>query len=412
MDRERSTRRPRLTDVVPAAPHRIISTQREFADLVERLKGVPEYALDTEFHRERTYFPRLALVQIAWADDLVLVDPLAVDLAPFAEILESDTLAVLHAADQDLEILELVCGRVPERLFDTQIACGFLGMSTPSLASVHDRFLGLRLAKGDRLTDWLQRPLTDAQLDYAAGDVANLLEIRRRIVEQLDARGRLQWALEECELSRLRPRGARDPDEAWRRIKEARQLKGQARAVARSVAAWRERRAASLDIPVRYVLSDIALSSIAQRPPKDRAALESIRGFDRGTRDEVVAELLAAVAEGRSAPVPRDDAAAPIALDRDLRPAVALISAWIAQLARDLELDPAVLATRGDIEAFLRGDPDARLGEGWRAELAGLPVRRLLEGGAAVAFAGHGDLVIEERSHRPLGADDDSRPPA
>ena len=384
-------------------PHRIVTTAADLDRIIDELVEVDEYALDTEFHRERTYFPKLALVQVAWDDQLVLIDPLSVDLAPFERVLRSDSLAVLHAADQDLEILELVCGTVPERLFDTQIACGFLGMSTPSLASVHDRFLGLRLAKGDRLTDWLQRPLTDAQLEYAAGDVANLLEIRSRIVTELDRRGRLEWAIEECEISRQRNRGQRDPEEAWRRIKEARQLKGQSRAVARSLAAWRERRAATLDIPVRYVLSDIALSAIAQRQPRDRSTLESIRGFDRGTRAEVVDEILRAVAAGRDARVPTDERPTPAALDRDLRPAVALISAWIAQLARDLDLDPAVLATRGDIEAFVRDDEGARLATGWRADLAGTPVRRLLEGGAAVAFAGNGELVIELRSNLPLG---------
>ena len=267
---------------------RIVANDAEFAQVIGLLRDQPSYALDTEFHRERTYFPKLALVQIAWPGDLVLVDPLSVDMRPFAEILESDSVAVLHAADQDLEILELVCGTVPKVLFDTQVAAGFLGLSTPSLTTIYERFVDFRVGKGDRLTDWLQRPLTDGQLVYAANDVARLLEVRDRIVEQLEARGRLSWALDECEIQRVRLRGQRNPDEAWRRIKEARQLRGSARTVARSLAAWRERRAASLDIPVRYVLSDIALTGIAQRPPRDRRDLEKVRGFDRGTRDDVV----------------------------------------------------------------------------------------------------------------------------
>ncbi|MBU3701763.1 MAG: hypothetical protein FGM58_06930 [Acidimicrobiia bacterium] len=312
-------------------------------------------------------------------------------------------MAVLHAADQDLEILELVCGAIPRNLFDTQIAAAFLGMSSPSLATLLERFAGVKVAKGDRLTDWLQRPLTDGQLEYAANDVAHLLVARQRIVEHLAERGRLDWALDECELHRLRPRGPRDPEEAWRRIKEARSLRGRARSVARSVAAWRERRAAALDLPVRFVLSDIALVGIAQRAPTDRAGLESVRGFDRNLKRDVVADLLAAVAEGLTRQPPSDPAEQATGIDRDLRPAVALVSAWIAQLARDLDLDPAVLATRGDVEALLRGDPEARLGRGWRAELAGSAVRRLVSGDAAVAFAGNGELVIEERSRRPLG---------
>jgi ribonuclease D len=381
---------------------RIVATDEEFAQVIELLRDQPSYALDTEFHRERTYFPKLALVQIAWPGDLVLVDPLAVDMRPFAEILESDSVAVLHAADQDLEILELECGTVPKVLFDTQIASGFLGLSTPSLTTIYERFVDFKVGKGDRLTDWLQRPLTDGQLVYAANDVARLLEVRDRIVEQLEARGRLSWALDECEIQRVRLRGQRNPDEAWRRIKEARQLRGSARNVARSLAAWRERRAASLDIPVRYVLSDIALTGIAQRPPRDRRDLEKVRGFDRGTRDDVVNEILAAVKVGLADTAPIVDDVSPGGVEKDLRPAIALISAWIAQLARDLELDASLLATRGDIEAFLRGDIGARLAEGWRDELAGRPVRSLLEGGAAVAFAGNGELVIEERSRRPL----------
>ena len=381
---------------------RIVDTESDFARVIELLRAQPCYALDTEFHRERTYYPKLALVQIAWPGDLVLVDPLAVDLRPFAEILESDAVAVLHAADQDLEILELVCGTVPRVLFDTQIAAGFLGLSTPSLTTIYERFVDFRVGKGDRLTDWLQRPLTDGQLIYAANDVARLLEAKDRIVEQLERRGRLSWALDECEIQRVRLRGQRNPDEAWRRIKEARQLRGSARTVARSLAAWRERRAAALDIPVRYVLSDIALTGIAQRPPKDRRDLEKVRGFDRGTREEVVAEILGAVKAGMADKNPVVDDVVPGGVEKDLRPAIALISAWVAQLARDLELDASILATRGDIEAFLRGDADARLATGWREDLAGSPVRSLLEGGAAVAFAGNGELVIEERSRIPL----------
>ena len=370
--------------------------------MIATLRDQPAYALDTEFHRERTYFPKLALLQLAWPGDLVLVDPLSVSMEPFAEVLRGDHTAVLHAADQDLEILELACGTGPSRLFDTQVAAGFTGLSTPSLATVYERTLGIRVGKGDRLTDWLHRPLTDDQLLYAANDVAHLLEVHDRLVEELRQRGRLQWALDECELHRTRARGPRDPDEAWRRIKEARQLKGRARAVVRAVAAWRERRAAALDIPVRYVLSDIAVVGIAQRPPRDRSQLERIRGFDKGMRDDAVADLLASVREGVDGPVPANDEAPPGGVERDLRPAVALVSAWVAQLARDLQLDGGLLATRSDLEALLRGDPDARLARGWRADIVGEPIRRLVAGEAAVAFAGRGELAIEERSHRPL----------
>ena len=381
---------------------RFVTSAAELELVCEGVLACDSYAIDTEFHRERTYFPRLALVQVAWDGGLALIDPLAVDLRPFAAVLDSDVLAVLHAADQDLEVLELACGDVPRRIFDTQIGAGFLGLGTPSLASVYERWCGVRLSKGPRMTDWLQRPLTAEQLDYASNDVRHLLAARDAIVSDLDVRGRTQWAIDECEILRTRRRGRRDPDEAWRRIKEARTLRGNARSVARSLAAWRERRAADLDLPVRFVLSDIALVSVAQAAPRDRASLDAVRGVDRSIREEVASAMLAAVAEGLAAPAPPADEGAVAPLERDLRPAAALISAWVSQLARDLAIDTALLATRADIESFLRGDDDARLLVGWRAELAGDPLRALLAGQAAVAFAGDGELVIEQRSNLPL----------
>lgn len=381
----------------------------DYVDRADQLDGViealltqPSYSLDTEFHREKTYFPKLALVQVAWDERLVLIDPLAVDLRPFAAVLESPAVAVIHAADQDLEVLQLACGVLPGRLFDTQIAAGFLGLSTPSLSTLYEHFLRVKVGKGDRLTDWLQRPLTAAQLTYAATDVLHLPEIHSLLTSQLEHRGRLQWALDECENQRVRLRGQRDPEEAYKRIKEARQLKGRSLAVVQAVAGWRERRAASLDIPVRYVLSDIAVLGIAQRPPRSRAELEKIRGFDRGLREDVVTALLAEVGRALDS-TPRTSASTSVIapLDRDLRPAVALISAWISQMARDLEIDATLLATRGDLEQFLGGAAEARLATGWRAQLVGDPIRRLVDGQVAVAFAGNGELVIEERSHQP-----------
>lgn len=383
-------------------PHRFIDTEHGLADVVAQLLDQPRYALDTEFHRERTYWPKVALVQIAWPGELVLIDPLEVDLEPLRPVMESDALAVLHAASQDLEVLEISTGTVPRRLFDTQIAAGFLGMSTPSLASLHERELGVQLPKGNRLTDWLERPLKDAQKDYAAADVDRLLDIHDALVDQLESLGRVTWAEEECEIMRSRDRGPRDPLEAWRKIKEARHLKGTALSIARSVAAWRERRASEIDQPVRFVLSDIAVVSVSQSAPGSVEALAKVRGVDKGVARGVLGEkILAAVAEGKDAnwrppraQKRRDDG-------RDLRPAVALVAAWVNQIARDRQLDPTLLATRADVEALVRGDEDARLAHGWRAETAGGPITRLVSGDAALAFDG-GAVVLEERSRKPV----------
>jgi ribonuclease D len=384
-------------------PHRLVEDAAGFAEVVEALLGASEYAVDTEFHRERTYFPTVALVQIKWDDQIVLVDPLTVDLAPLAPVLDGPGLAVMHASSQDLEVLQRACGTVPSRLFDTQLAAGFLGFTTPSLASLAERILGVDLPKASRLTDWLRRPLGEDQQVDAASDVAHLLELARLIREELASIGRLEWAEEECEELRARGWGPPDPEDAWLRLKEGRSLKGRARGVAREVAAWRERRAAELDQPVRHVLSDLAIVGIATNPPKSLEQLRRIRGIDeRNARGRLGEELLAAVERGRDAPdevvrpPKRDD------VERDQRPAVALVSAWLSQLGRELRIDPMLLATRSDLGSFLGGDPNARLAKGWRRELLGEPVRRLLAGEFALAFDGNGGLALERRSGEPV----------
>lgn len=371
----------------------------DLAEVVDALAGEPAYAVDTEFHRERTYYPKLALVQLAWEADLVLVDPLAVDLTPLAAVLDGSGTAVMHASNQDLEVLERACGTVPTKLFDTQVAAGFVGFSTPSLATLAGRILDVNLPKASRLTDWLRRPLQAEQLRYAAADVEHLLELARILQEELAASGRLSWAEDECEEVRTRRWGPPAPEDAWLRLKESRSLKGQARGVARAVTAWRERQAAATDQPVRFVLSDLAVVGIAHEAPRTPDQLARIRGVDqRHIRGPQGGHILAAVEEGRGL----RDAAVTTGrrsdLDRELRPALALLAAWVSQLGRDQCIDAGLLATRNDLTAFLTGDPCSRLASGWREELVGRPARRLVDGELALAFDGKGGLVLERRS--------------
>ncbi len=387
---------------IDVRPHRFVACHADLLEVIERLECQPSYALDTEFHRERTYWPKVALVQIAWPGNLVLIDPLEVDLSPLCQLMNSPSVATVHAALQDLEVLELTCGAVPRRLFDTQIAAGFVGMSSPSLAALHERELGVRLPKTNRMTDWLERPLRGAQLDYAAADVERLLEIREHLESQLAELGRLDWAQEEFQILLSRDRGPRDPNEAWRKIKETRHLSTSALRVARSVAAWRERRAAEVDQPVRWVLSDIAVVAIAQSLPRNPEALSKVRGVDRGlARGTTGAQIIEAVEYGLV-----DEWWPPPPVEnrkngQNLRSAVALVSAWIHQLARDQALDPALLATRADVEALVRGDMESRLARGWRADMVGDPIRRLVDGEGSLAFDGS-RVVLEQRSHRSI----------
>ena len=172
-------------------PVRWVATEEALTETIEHLATAPAYALDTEFHRERTYYPKAALIQLAIEDLIALIDPLAVDIAPLSTLFDSDAIAVVHAAQQDLEVLTRACGTVPRTLFDTQLAAGFVGYSSPALTNLLAAELSVRLLKGDRLTDWLARPLSDEQCEYAASDVAHLLELRDSFVARLVANGRL-----------------------------------------------------------------------------------------------------------------------------------------------------------------------------------------------------------------------------
>jgi ribonuclease D len=382
--------------------HTWIDTDREFASVIDELRGVSAFGLDTEFHRERTYHARLALLQLAWPGGSAVVDPLAVDVAPLAEILRGPGVCLMHAASQDLEILVRVCGTLPRELFDTQVAAGFVGYSSVGLAGLVQGELGVRLPKADRLTDWLARPLPDGAVTYAVADVVHLHDLHDRLVAKLEERGRLEWARAECEVHRTRPTTGQDPERAWWRIKEARSLRGRAAAVAQCLAAWRERKAADVDRPVRFLLPDLALVAMAQRPPTSEADLQRVRGLDDGKRRGGAArELLAAVASGLELPLDAVHLPASEGVDRSRRAAASLVSAWAAQRARDLEIDPAIFATRADIEALLMGE-SGRLASGWRHDVVGEPIRALAAGEASLAVDGQGRLRLETRSGVPL----------
>lgn len=382
--------------------HAWIDTEADFGALVAELAEVEAYGLDTEFHRERTYHARLALLQLSWPGGVAVVDPTQVDVAPLATVLSGPGLCLMHAASQDLEILVRVCGTLPTRLFDTQVAAGFVGYSSVGLAGLVQGELGVKLPKADRLTDWLARPLPDGAVTYAAADVLHLQELHDRIVAKLEARGRLDWALDECEVHRTRTTSGQVPDRAWWRIKEARSLRGRAAAIAQVLAAWRERRAAEIDRPVRFLLADLALVAMAQRPPTTEGDLRHVRGLDDGKRKGAAGrELLAVVAEGMALPLDRLQVPPSEGVDRSRRAAAALVSAWAAQRARDLDIDAAILATRADIESLLMGD-GGRLADGWRHDVVGEPIRALAAGEASLAVDPQGRLQLETRSGVPL----------
>ncbi len=361
------------------------------------------FYLDTEFHREKTYFPQLALVQIATTQRTVIIDPLMVDMKLLRPLFDGPGMCVLHAAQQDLDVMAQSCGYIPSRMLDTQLCAGFLGYSQPSLASLLQSYLKVVVPKGDRLTDWLRRPLTKDQMVYAASDVAYLAELSSIIFHELEQRGRMQWAIDACEELRTRPTGPNPPEDAWLRVKDVRTLKGRARWVAQSIAEWRENRAMDLDLPPRHVLSDIAILGIAQKAPRTAEDMLQSRGVDnRHVSGQQGRALLEAVQIGveRSSEgelsFPSHDGDD---LDKSMRPAATLVSAWVTELARQSNLDAGLLGTRKDINDLLGGAPGARMSQGWRADIVGRDIEDLVAGRKALTFtkenAGNGLKLVD-----------------
>jgi ribonuclease D len=371
----------------------LVADNERFAELVGELSEAEAYALDAEFHGESSYYPRLAVLQVATRTRAAVVDATLVDVRPLRPVLEGPALMVAHAGEQDLQVLLRSAGAIPARMLDTQIAAGFLGFGSPSLAKLVSELLDIRLEKGARMSDWFKRPLTAEQITYAAADVLHLLDLRAVLEERLTAAGRLDWAYEECE----RHRRVRQPDvtAAWWRVKGFRQLRGKSRGVAQELAAWRETAAMAADKPARRILADEALMLLAEKPPRSARDMPTSRLFDvRRLSADHLEGMMAAVARGLDLPAGALHLPPDTDLPSYLQPLATLLTAWVAQQARDLSIDGALIATRTDIEAFLRRVPDNRLGTGWRAELVGATVGRIVAGTAAVAYDGAGRLVL------------------
>ena len=365
--------------------------------LLTEIKNEDVLAIDTEFHREGAYFPKVALIQIAWAEhNVALLDPLSCNLAPLSELFENEIKFIMHAGAQDIEVFSRVCGSFPKKIFDTQIAAGFLGLSSPSLAILHQQYLGINLPKEDRMTDWLSRPLTENQKSYAASDVRYLLEIYDFQINRLSQLGRISWVEDECKSFLERESVRRSPDGAWKRIKELKRLKGKSKDAARSISRWRELEAARLDIPVRRVLSDLAIISISQQLPKSIQELEKVRGFEKRKIRNAEAILDAIV---KAPATPKESKNEEVkSKNSDLRAAVALVTAYIYQLARDVELDPSLLGTRNDIEALISGDMNSKLAKGWRGEVVGEVIKKILAGKVSLVFDGTNRILLEPRN--------------
>jgi ribonuclease D len=354
----------------------IVTQPAALAELAERLAGEPLLALDTEFMRERTYRAELCLVQLGTGRECRCVDPLtAGPLQPLAAPLAAEgTVKVLHAARQDLEVLRPAVGPV-SNVFDTQVAAALAGFAAQiGYGDLTQRVLGVTLPKAHTRTDWSRRPLSREQVEYALDDVRYLLPLRDALLEQLERLGRREWLAEElAPLSEPAAAGV-DPERAWLRLKGLQGLDRGRLALARALAAWRERRAIDKNRPRGWILDDLVLREIVLRVPRDRHALAAIpemqEGVVRHSGDELLAMVEAAGIEQPPPPLPARERPDPA-----LTLLVKKLAATNQAVATELGISPEVLATRRDLEQLARGEPPAALQSGWRNEVIG---KRLL----------------------------------
>jgi len=379
---------------------RVITTSKDLETFAKALRNRPFVAVDTEFMREKTFWPVLCLVQAAAEDVEAIIDPLAegLDLAPFLETLKDiSVVKVFHAARQDIEIFYRLTGEVPTPLFDTQIAamaCGFgdqIGYQ-PLMRTL----IGAKIDKGSRFTDWSRRPLTNAQLAYALSDVTHLREAYPLLRNRLEEQSRIHWveaemeALHNDELYYIRP------ETAWKRLK-LRGVKPKEIGVVIKLAEWREREAQARDIPRSRILKDDAIFELARLQPKTKADLSRARsipaGFERSSAGNAI---LAAIAAG--ADIPKGDLPNVARPERQKPPAdvVELLKVLLKRQCERFHVAPKLIASSADLEEIARADDaDVPALKGWRKEVFGDAAVKLKRGELALKLKDGAVEIVE-----------------
>jgi ribonuclease D len=354
-----------------------IDTPEGLLRTVDRLRGEPLLAVDTEAAGYHRYFDRLSLVQISTREQNFLIDPFTTgELTPLAELLQDPAVeTVFHDADYDLRILDRDAGLRVAGIFDTQIAASFLGERQLGLGNLADKYLGLKLPKEFQRADWAERPLSEGMKEYAATDTAHLPALRDRLRTGLEEMGRLHWAQEEFERRELtRWTEPEDGREAFMRMKGARDLSPRGLAILRELHAWREGVARERDQATFRIMNNQALLEMSAAPPGDLPMLRSITGVSDGMVNRRGRELLAAVRRGMAVPeeeLPRFPRAPRWERDPEFEDRVERLKQARNRRAEELGLDPGFAMGRALLEDVARLHPKDS------AALAGVPgVRR------------------------------------
>lgn len=359
----------------------------------ERLSQGSFICVDTEFHRETTYWPELCLIQASCEDYEVMIDPMAedLDIGPFLQLIADPSRPkVFHAARQDLEIFNRLIGHPPAPVFDTQIAAMALGIGdSVSYDNLIQRILKRRIDKSSQFTDWKRRPLTEKQLVYALGDVTHLRDAYVQMIQRLKSQDRLDWV--EAEMADLTDPQVYDtsPENAWKRLK-LRKPNREYAAVFASVAAWREEKAQTLNKPRRRILKDDAIQEIADQKPQSDKAFDRLRavpkGFIRSKYADGLVEAIHVAIEDPSAYAPK----LPRRQQNPEMPAGApeMLKVLLKAVSEEANVVPRLIANAADVEKLARGETGQEIAamNGWRYELFGKKALALLSGKLALSF--------------------------
>lgn len=371
---------------------KMITTTADLAALCERLKDEEFLTLDTEFIRERTYFPQLCLLQIAGDNEVAAIDPLAegMDMTPLFELLKNpNQLKVFHAGTQDLEIFYRLTGTTPQPLYDTQVAamvCGF-GEQIGYESLVRDLCDG-KLDKGSRFTDWAKRPLTDRQIKYALEDVIYLRDIYRILSKRIKDEGREAWIEEDMrELADPKSYFV-DVDEVWKKLK-VKSRQPEYLNILRAVAAWREKRAIQRDLPRQRVIRDEILVQLAALAPDSVEDMAELRGFANSLSKESQEDLVETILSAKLAPKETFPEAPTRQPELSARNAslVDVMKLLLAQSSEEHHVAPRLIASRDELNALVLGTlpPEHHLLHGWRYDVFGKTAIDLLEGRITLA---------------------------
>ena len=358
----------------------IIDSQAALAALCDELKAQDCIAVDTEFAREKSYFPHIGLIQIAGDSRIACIDPLAFDAGPLLAGLfyDASITKVFHSCMQDLEVIQLTMGDIPCPLFDTQLATALMAEDHQvSYARLVENELDVSLPKSETRTDWLKRPLTPAQLQYAADDVRYLLRLYRQQLDELSALNRSEWMREECDrLCSAKPGNQPDLRHCWTRVRGKERLREMELAVLQQAAAWRERQAMARDRTRRRILPDDLMTEIAVRKPKNASELAGIRRIGRFLGMPELDSLSEAICEAYGMPENEWPTLKRRQLTQEQSTVLTAVLGILRQKASELGISQGMLCNRRDAEKLVLGSRDLPVLQGWRLEAVG---RELLE---------------------------------